>query len=81
MKKLNLKDANLMTDSEMKMIVGGYEIVGGGYTTAASRCVGKDLCAECVARVNSIGQDVMGKCSQNSFNDGQRYCSELNCHY
>jgi natural product precursor len=48
LKKLNLKDASLMTDSEMKMVVGGYT-EGTCSATCPSGSISVSGCKKCYA--------------------------------
>ncbi|TFD97842.1 rSAM-modified peptide [Dysgonomonas capnocytophagoides] len=77
LEKLQLKNVIRMDEDEMKMIVGGS---GQELTESQKKCEGQSLCASCIARVNNIGQEVRGHCSQNAWS-AYRYCFDGTCHY
>lgn len=77
LEKLQLKNVIRMNEDEMKMIIGGS---GRELSESEKKCVGEPLCATCTARVNNLGQEVKGHCSQNAWGP-YRYCYDGFCHY
>ena len=72
LRRLKLKDANRMTDSEMKMIVGGYG-AGEDMSPKEEACKGKERGDRCEFKYN--GKTCYGTCQ--SFLLQPLHCSDL----
>ena len=86
LKKLRLKEANLLDDSQLKHILGGSG-AGGGYTVVdcnlnASKTDCINTTDECEVSRHTIGGYAVikfGKCTFSSEDTGDRYVAYCKC--